>query len=471
MELPIIFKVFSFRPNRRGTHSGGFSLIELMLAMALLSVILVSVLAGQWSIGDLLMNNVRSFVAQNIVKKQLGEIFIRETISPSAGFINESTTTALFNINSGFVGRPYTRCGHLLGVETSWKSGWGKEQGFQTFFLNPSFSLAREYGGDCSGQPRHFSDSNFIQNSVVDVGEIINSLDIFDGTAFVGVQTGLAVVQFSTPANFSIIQTPAVINDVDAIAGTTFAALHSSTTQVAVFDTDQMNLIATTTLPNVAGSRPQAVSIFYSNEKIFVGTKRTAGHEFHIFDVSDPHNLAWLGSREMNHNINDIVVKDGYAFLATSGNVRDLIILDIHDPTSPVSVLEIDLPGNEDGRSVAISYNYIFLGRHKSTTPDRNELWVLRYWFDTDTGDMSIETTGSAKTGGDVTGISNAGSEIFVSTNNTAKELQVFRLDSKTNVLTQVSTRNLPTNISAIDIENEHVVASSGSELYIYEQQ
>jgi hypothetical protein len=74
----------------------------------------------------------------------------------------------------------------------------------------------------------------------------------------------------------------------------------------------------------------------------------------------------WLNALELNHNINDIYIREPYAYLATSGNTKDLIIVDISNPQFPAVISSLDIPGSEDVLSLyALGYT-LFIGRKKS---------------------------------------------------------------------------------------------------------
>lgn len=179
----------------------------------------------------------------------------------------------------------------------------------------------------------------------------------------------------------SSIHTGPNLNDVDAFGNYAFVANNDSTDQLVVIDISDLSnpaAIAYASLVGVnpAGSFPEGREIFYYNNRVYVGTRETAGPEFHIFDVSDPANPVHLGSRELNHTIRQIIVRGNYAYLATSGNQNELVILDVSDPTSVQPVFpgvgnpepwRYNAPGNQDGRSLYLLGNKIYLGRQRGT--------------------------------------------------------------------------------------------------------
>lgn len=461
----------------------GVSLVEVILAVALFSMVAVLVFDGQWKIGDLLMHNARIISVTNAANS-----FMTTGVFGTIGADGSvASRQGPFQTTQSFFSWPFSRCGTLSVLESVWQTGWGTTATTSFSFLTPDLQLVEQYAVDCGGQTKKFSDSEFTLTRSIDLGGaggVVSAVDVFRETAFVTLRLAsgaadtepdLAFVSLNSPFETTLLRIGRGVNKIDAIGEYVFAANNSTTTQLGVVQVSGLagslsgQLVATSTLPGVAGVRPEAVSIFYADSKIYIGTKRTAGHEFHIYDVTNPVTPRWLGSREMNHNINDIAVKNGYAFLATSGNVRDLIVLNVHDPANISVASMVDLPGNEDGRSVQISGNNIFLGRYKATQPGRNELCVLMYWFD-ESGAMLTRLVGSAATGGDVTAVVVASGQVFVSTSNALKEFQVF--DFSTNgMLVPRANRNLPAVGNGIDIENNMAAVVSGNQLLLYEQQ
>lgn len=446
------------------SRSKGFSLIELVIALALLMFFLVSVLWGQWSIGDTIYQSLRTIVVSRVAEELLLNTALLRDGGGEDLFSQHATSSGMFGISYRSESFPFSACLFKSGVAASWTqtNGVGVRHNFS--LIEPDRTMASERAGDCGGVSPVFSDDNTEIRSSAFGGEVITSLDIDTENIVVSSGNELRFVSRSSGEVFSVAM-PAPIQAIDMTPRVVYVALQSSTTQLAVVEVSTRQIVATSTLPGVAGARPGAVSVRYAAEKLFVGTKRTAGHEFHVFDVSNPLIPVWIGSREMNHNINDIAATREYAFLATSGNVRDLIVLRVDDPTSIHSVAEVNLPGNEDGRSIALSHNYIALGRYKHVVPTSDELWLLRFWPEQN-GGISVEEITSAKTSGDVVGVLFSGGTIQAATTNPTQEFQLFSLDSDGRYLTQNFSRNFPAQATGIDIQDEEFLISTENGLY-----
>lgn len=457
--------------NLKSNYTKGASLIEMVLALALLSLILVSVLGAEWAVRDLAYGNLQLLSAGSQANRKL--------IDFQGGEIPTSSVVDA-NFNTSEVSKlwPFTKCQYFIDHKTAWRTSRQNTSIVTTSLLMSDLELSDKYKHDCGGHPKKFVAGDLRLIDAIDLNYSVTAVDVVNDSIYATLRpTGqispdLVMIPSSSLRSPRSINVGLGLNKVDATSDNVFVAHNSSTTQMMVVrinSVQDIELVASSTLPNVAGVRPEAVSLFYFASKVYIGTKRTAGHEFHIFDVSDPFNPRWLGSKEVNHNINEIVVKDGFAFLATSGNVRDLIILNVNNPARITTAIEVDLPGNEDGKTVNVFGNIIFLGRHRGLVPGHNELQILRYSIDTNTGFIEVSLIDSALIGYDINALTYAGGYLFVSTSHPLKEIQFFEYRGDGD-LRLAGYLNLPATSTGIDYENGNLFISAGNFLYIYEQ-
>ena len=218
-------------------------------------------------------------------------------------------------------------------------------------------------------------------------------------------------------------------------------------------------IIASRKLPGVAGSFPQGLSIYYYHSRAYIGTHRTAGNEFHVYDVSLPANPVWLGSKELNHNINSIVVRDTLAYLATSGNSKDIIVLDVSNPASIKEIQAIDLPGNEDGKTLELIGNKLYVGRFAGTTVNHPEFYIL----DVRAPSSTIPVLGSLSIGKkDIAGIRVAGRFAFLGTGDANANIRIVDISNPASPHT-VSTYNASQKTVALDYENDALYIANES--------
>lgn len=454
-----------FRDNQ------GFSLIEIILAMALFSVITVSLIGAQWDISVVSGSNKKIISAYNRTNTVLLN-FLNGIPLPIESVVDQN------QIIYSTIRWPFTKCESTIITRSVWKKGPNSTSTVEVALLNPELDEAAKIGMDCGGQPKKFESDHFHEIDSRDIGYPINSIDLFMSKVVVGLKSvsydgpDVALVSLD---NINLMTSLPIggtgINKVDTLDGSYLGVQNSIEQQLVslnIWD-NNIDLIATSTLPQVTGQRPEGVSLYAYDSKVYIGTKRTAGHEFHVYDVSEQSALVWRGSVEVNHNINDIDVRDDLAFLATSGNVRDMIILNVSDPTHINQVAVVDLPGNEDGKSVYVSGNLIFLGRHKGLVSIHPELNVFEKI--SERSSISTKFIASAVVGGDINDIIFANNFVYIATNNPQKEIQIFRLDNRNNTLDLVWSINLPAPGISVDFEDNKFIFAAGSKLYIYAQE
>ncbi|MDD5749744.1 MAG: hypothetical protein PHO91_03090 [Patescibacteria group bacterium] len=211
----------------------------------------------------------------------------------------------------------------------------------------------------------------------------------------------------------------------------------------------------TTAFYNLPGTA-SPTDIFQSGNKVYiVSSNNNAGPEFYIFDVSDIYNPILLGTREVGSTINAVKVKGDYAFLASASNSAEVLILNISNPYSITVVASYDLSGSDDALDIAVNESQLYVMRS-------NRL----YSFDISNPaspiflhDLAISTTARS--------IFLAGSYIYVASNASSREVQVFNVINPAN-MEAAGIYNLPGSIDARDIyvygNRAYVSASANSD-------
>lgn len=481
-----IAKICSKTAKSASAGTSGISVIEAILALAIAALIFTE------SLGLL------SFIREGALDAKLSEeaaLFAAENLRVAERKLKENFfTTDQELLESGFLAyalpEPFTTsvkisdvtpCRRKIESTAEWQTDtrvFPRKISFSGLAGSPS--ILGKLGGDCGGNDSagEIGTSTILQTmptmSWPDVSA--TGVDIFRSFAFVSAisarndEPDLIVIK---PAKSSG-QSPQIVSYLDiGLSGTTqsgfnaldaaavqnqnyiFAAQNSTSSQLVVVNVENTPapfLVASSTLPGVAGVRPEGRSIFFYDSKIYIGTKRTAGHEFHVFDVSNPTAPVWLGSREVNHNINAISVRGGFAFLATSGNIRDLIILNVSNPAQISQVAAVDLPGNEDGKSLYLIGNTLLLGRFKSIAGSgHHDFYALDISKIKSGGEISI--LGYYDVNADINSIKIAGHYAYLGTSATASEFSILNIASSTKI-TKAASLNLTSKIPGIDFEN-----------------
>ena len=160
------------------------------------------------------------------------------------------------------------------------------------------------------------------------------------------------------------------------------------TNPTAPIDTKNFEL-STTSGAFATGSGGQSIgkSIAYANGFIYLGLSKTgsaSGEEFNIIDIHNPRTPIWLGGFPVGRTINQIVIRGTRAYLATDDSTRELIVLDIRDPSNISLVGSYDAPGAPGfgyGNDVDVENTTLALGR--TYTPNGPEVSMLSIASDT----------------------------------------------------------------------------------------
>ncbi|MBX4192460.1 hypothetical protein KW798_03170, partial [Candidatus Parcubacteria bacterium] len=221
---------------------------------------------------------------------------------------------------------------------------------------------------------------------------------------------------------------------------------HNQLQVINISNPEVPTVVSNITLTGVssAGSFPQGWRVAYYNKRVYVGTRETAGPEFYIYDVSVPATPMFLGRIELTHTINDIAVSGDYAYLATSADYGELTMINITNPASlslPPNYTDpainnqkfnaVALPGGgastEDGSSVYVLGNTVFLGRKRTTTGVKRDFYIL------DASNISaITARGSIRinlaSNTEISGLVAQGDRAFLATTDPTKPIVVLAL-------------------------------------------
>jgi prepilin-type N-terminal cleavage/methylation domain-containing protein len=146
---------------------------------------------------------------------------------------------------------------------------------------------------------------------------------------------------------------------------------NSACGQLYVFDVtgsppEEKAHLKITSSPALTG-QSVGTSIHYRNGYVFLGlSANTGGREFYIIDAHKPNDfasgsLAPVGSFEVGNAVNAISVRNMYAYIS-SPNAEELKILNIENPSDPVQVGGFSL-GSGNGKSLGLVGDKIYFGR------------------------------------------------------------------------------------------------------------
>lgn len=192
-----------------------------------------------------------------------------------------------------------------------------------------------------------------------------------------------------------------------------------------------------------------AKSVFKKGDTAYLGTQRTSiNGEFFAIDVANPVNPSQRDVFEVNGDVNDIFVKDDVAYLATSRNDAELLILDVSDPSRITERGRLDVSGTTDGASVfVVSPAKVFLG-----------VGNMLYLVDA-SNPSNVTITGSFNAEGTVNDIVVAGTLAFLATSNSNREFQAVNIATPS-APTLWSFFNFPQVATGIDYYNNLIFVS-----------
>ena len=209
-------------------------------------------------------------------------------------------------------------------------------------------------------------------------------------------------------------------------------------------DIDNFEL-PTSTTPFAVGSGGQAIgkSIAYANGYVYLGLAKTAngGDEFNVIDVRNASAPTWVGGFPIGRTINRIVIRGSLAYLATDDPERELIILNVSNPTNIALVGSYDAPGASDfgyGSDLALVGTTLALGRTYS--PNASGLALLSL-ASTSPEPLSSEQIFSVQNPTSVQALLSRGFLLFLLTNDS---LELFDLHDPTGLQNYANFLNLP---------------------------
>ncbi len=356
-------------------------------------------------------------------------------------------------------------CAKLLRASLVWDGGLGRPGSsvFETVSTNSQESM--RMGGSCSPVIPGAWDNPEMRGSI--------ALDTLTGIALTSVggkHYALVIGEPYTEAShdFFVVDVtdtdnPLLITGItigdglqDIAVGDGFAYVVEDTSEdqlivVDVRDPSEPQVVTYSSLPGVdpdpEGSYPGGVSVSFYDSRVYVGTKETAGPEFHLFDVSNPQAPNPVGSLEINHNVNDIAVYGNFAYLATSADYAELTVIDVHDPSAltlpanymdgAVNQLKFNALNAQhaaqaiDGTRVSVLYPYVYLGFKRASGVYGRDFYVVSIDNASDMTEKSALQLGLAS-GSHVTGIHAQYDRVFISADDDQKSLIVADVSNAT---------------------------------------
>lgn len=246
----------------------------------------------------------------------------------------------------------------------------------------------------------------------------------------------LVVIDLST---FTVAQTgntnnSSNANDVVQYGGYVYLATDSDSADLVVFRTDEGGWGT----PSLVGSDDKDGShdpneIFVDNGFAYMATEQNKTYdELFIWDVSTPSSPSLQGSFDVGDHVRDIWVSGDYTYLATANNSRELDVIYTASKSSPCRVATFDATGNQDGYTVTVSGDNIYLGRKDSTGSGRYEFYVIDgSTLPTSCGSTVVLTSlGGVDFNDRINDLVVSGTNVYAATDDNSAEMAIFDVSS-----------------------------------------
>jgi len=466
----------------------GAATLELLIAFAILIINITAVMllisGGQSIYVDSETNSEALSFTQQRIEQARGETEtnFNSIVSSPIGGIN--ITSGPITYKATDIVTDFSPCLKQLSTQLDYKSE-SRTQYVSLVTLIGSVTEALALGGDCSIEPLGGGadwDNPITATSVGIGGQGATDIDVHNNFIYLTSAPSAAskedffIYQFDpvviTLTEKSKMNVSKGLNAVDVINDYAFTANNETSNNLKIFNISNPtspSVIASVSLPGMTVGI--ARSIFYYNNNVYIGTQYLAclscspqqNNEFHVFDVSNPASPVWRGSFKVNHNINSIVVRNNYAYLATSDNNGEIRIYDISDPANISLTGLFNAPGNENGESLFLLGNKLYLGRDR-TPAARKDFYILDI-----SNPASPTELGSKNLGLNpntvVVGVVVKGNLAFLALDNPTSGLQILNISNPSNIVkhTVCTTLNFSENSTALDMEGDVIFSANKS--------
>ncbi|MEK7188062.1 MAG: sulfatase-like hydrolase/transferase [Patescibacteria group bacterium] len=185
-----------------------------------------------------------------------------------------------------------------------------------------------------------------------------------------------------------------------------------------------------------APSTPNANDVFVEGNYEYVVTdNNTSGvnppHEFYVIDVSNPGAPFRVGSVEIGGDVRSVAVSGNYAYLATTLDTRELVVINISSKSNPTIAGWYDADPGEgpNGLAVSVSGTTVYLGTMNNGGAGDNEFYVLNT-----ANPSAITLVDALDVDNDVNDIKIAQNYAYLATSHNTKELLRVNIQNPANV-------------------------------------
>lgn len=444
------------------TFRKGQTTVEIMVALLILATALagaVTVIFGGQSLGvDSEMSNIALRLARENLEKNIANYKTNFTTITSSTVTEGDFTKVILVENLDASHKKVTS-------RVFWQTDPSRQQEQAVSTIVTNWYDVSQTGGDTGGGGTSGDWKNPRTLGTVDLGpgvsatglDVLHKIVYMSGDASDPKKNDFFIVDATDGQNpfiVSSLNTGPGASAVDVAGSFAYLANKDTGGQLQVVSVSNISspvLESSFKLPGVSGTGAMGKSLFYRGGKVYIGTKKAIGPEFHVVDVSNPASPAELGSYKLDADINSIVVSGDLAYLATSDDSKELVVLDISNPAAISQKGSFDASGTDDGMSVYIYGNFLYLGRSAGV----NDLVIVNIADPSNPIQVSSNNLGGVS----VNGMRVRDGLAFVGTSDSNQEFQVWNVSDPNNI-SLWSYFNFPQIAQSIDYEDNYVYAA-----------
>lgn len=191
-------------------------------------------------------------------------------------------------------------------------------------------------------------------------------------------------------------------------------------------------------------------------------TDAGASMDIAVYEVSDPTTPLYLDGLNLSASVFDVVVVGDFAYLATSHNSEEIMVLYVKDPTNIIKVGYYNLDSGSDARAIGVVGTTLFVGTIQNTSSGLNyELHTL-VPNTTNPSFVTFTQIGGYEVNEDVLGIDVQNTTLFLATDHNTSELTV--LDATNHAVPTVTALvDIPGTLSATSVAVTDTAAYVGT--------
>lgn len=227
------------------------------------------------------------------------------------------------------------------------------------------------------------------------------------------------------------INTSQALNDLDIKDNLAYVANQDGTNHLQIINISQNNNPYLISSYRLAGNISPALSIAVTGTVAIVGTKNDAGPEIYFVNVANPSTPLVLSTLEVGGDINRIHIKGARAYLATSHDDKEVLVVDISNPTNPSITATLNLPNTNDAMAIYLNHqdNRMYITRKANSAVNSPEINVYNI------ANPDFPTLlGSKEFANDINAVYAADHLMFIGSTYSSEEFQVFNVTNPANI-------------------------------------